>query len=86
MPSSELASYRFTVTESEAGEPVIACEPVNGALPVLSHFEGLLTLELKRGLTVHEARALVRLLNEKIEGHWARCKAPNRVNVHDLGH
>jgi hypothetical protein len=86
MPLSELASYRFTVTEIEAGEPVIAFEPVNGALSVLSHFEGLLTLELKRGLTVHEARALVRLLNEKIEGHGARCKAPNRVNVHDLGH
>jgi hypothetical protein len=34
--------------------------------------DGSLTLELKPGLTIYEARALARLLNERIEGLGAR--------------
>jgi hypothetical protein len=67
MPN-ERAPYRFTAKEGAAGERAIVLEPIQGALSVLSHFSGLLTLHLKPGLTIYEARALARLLNERIEG------------------
>jgi hypothetical protein len=72
MPLTERASFRFTVKEDEAGEHAIAFEPLDGTLRALSQLDGSLTLELKPGLTIYEARALARLLNERIEGLGAR--------------
>ena len=68
MPEQEQAAYCFTAKERQAGGPAIALEPLDGALTVLSHLKGRLTLNLKPGLTIHEARALARLLNERIAG------------------
>jgi hypothetical protein len=73
MPQTERASYRFRVTQGDAGEYVIAFEPLDGVLPILSHCDSQLTLELKPGLTIYEARALARLLNERIEGLGTRA-------------
>jgi hypothetical protein len=68
MLGRERAPYRFTAKERERGEHAIAFEPLNDALSVLSHFRGLLTLDLKPGLSIYEARALAKLLNERVEG------------------
>jgi hypothetical protein len=68
MAIAQRASYRFAVKRSESDEHVIGIEPVDRALPALSHCEGQLTFVLKPGLTIYEARALARLLNERIEG------------------
>jgi hypothetical protein len=68
MPAKEHAPYRFTAKVADAGGHAIALEPLDSPLSVLSHFKGLLTLNLRPGLTIHEARALARLLNERIDG------------------
>jgi hypothetical protein len=74
MTPKEQAPYSFTAKEGDTGVHAIALEPLGSALSVLSHFKGLLTLNLKPGLTIHEARALARLLNERIEGLGAIAK------------
>jgi hypothetical protein len=73
MPLAQRASYRFTVKQGQFDEHVIALDPVDSGLPALSHCEGQLTLELKPGLTIYEARALARLLNERVEGLATRA-------------
>lgn len=68
MLATEHAPYRFTAKEGHAGEHAIALEPLDANLSILSQFAGILALKLKPGLTIYDARALARLLNDRVEG------------------
>jgi hypothetical protein len=75
MPLLERAPCRFIAKQDPTGTHAIALESVGDGLSILSHLEGTLSLELKAGLTIHEARALARLLNERIDGLGSRSPA-----------
>ena len=66
MAETNRVKYVFAVKEHLGGEPFIALEPSGGSLEILRG--GLLTLDLREGVSLEQARRLAGNMNDRIDG------------------
>jgi hypothetical protein len=78
MPPVDRVPCRFAAKEDPAGFHAIVLEPVGESLSALAYLHGVLTFELRAGLTIHEARALARMLNERVDALGCRSVSVGR--------
>lgn len=64
MTTTQRSKYKFTVKEYSDGTPWIAMEPLEKAIEFQN--EGLLGLDLQKGMNVERAREIAKYLNENI--------------------
>jgi hypothetical protein len=64
MAMSEIARYRFIVSEGSDGTPYLSCQEMEGGLKILA--DGWLNFLLKPGITYERAQEIAKFLDANI--------------------
>jgi hypothetical protein len=79
--ATERRQYRFTIKEGAEGRPFLAAEQIGDVIDAFAQLGAILSLELRPGITLEQARDLERIINDRVTAVTLSYSLPPELSL-----